>query len=62
MIEAVETCELVQVQLSEIMSSRKLDVIVIKDCKSLHDSIKTSNNVDDKGSRNPIACHACNSK
>ena len=56
MIEAVETCELIQAQLSEIMLSGKLDVIVMTDCKSLHDAIQTSKNVDDKGLRIPIAC------
>ena len=55
MIEAVETCELIQAQLSEIMLSGKLDVIVMTDCKSLHDAIQTSKNVDDKGLRVPIA-------
>ena len=56
MIEAVESCELVQTQLGEIMQSKKLDVIVMTDCKSLHDAIHTSKNVDDKGLRIPIAC------
>ena len=56
MIEAVESCELVQAQLGEIMQSKKLEVIVMTDCKSLHDAIHTSKNVDDKGLRIPIAC------
>ena len=56
MIEAVDTAELVQAQLGEINHSVKLDVIVMTDCKSLHDAIQTSKNVDDKGLRIPIAC------
>ena len=38
------------------MLSGKLDVIVMIDCKSQHDAIQTSKNVDDKGLRIPIAC------
>ena len=46
MIEAIETCEVIVVQLCESVT----------DCKSLFDAIKTSNNVEDKGLRIPIAC------
>ena len=56
MIEAIETCELIVVQLCEMFQRDTYKVICVTDCKSLFDAIKTSNNVEDKGLRIPIAC------
>ena len=56
MIEAVESGELVKTQFSEVTQTQKLDVAVLTDCKSLHDTLHSSKNVDDKGLRIPIAC------
>ena len=56
MIEAVETAELLQSQFSEVQNSKKKEMIVMTDCRSLFDAMHTSKNVDDKGLRIPIAC------
>ena len=51
MIKAVETSQLIQAHLSDIMLSGKLDVIVMT---IYYDAIQISKNVDDKGLRIPI--------
>ena len=65
MVEAVESAELVQAQLCEVTHSPKMDIVVMTDCKSLHDALHTSKNVDDKGLRIPMAClrqRVCNNE
>ena len=56
MIEAVESGELIMTQLCEVMRCSALDVVCITDCKSLFDAIHTTNTLEDKGLRIPVAC------
>ena len=56
MVEAVESCELIVAQLCEIIRCSSIHMVCLTDCKSLFDSVHTTNNVLDKGLRIPIAC------
>ncbi len=56
MVEAVESGELVLAELCEVMRIESLKVICITDCKSLYEAIHTTNTLEDKGLRIPVAC------
>ena len=56
MVEAVESGELVMTQLCEVLKVSNMNVVCFTDCKSLFDSIHTTNTVEDKGLRIAIAC------
>ena len=54
MIEAVETAELLQTMLQEIINVRSIPIICMTDCNSLFNELHTSNTIEDKGLRVPI--------
>ena len=49
MIEAIETCEVMEIRLREIMNSNKIPIICVTDCRSLFNELHTSNTIEDKG-------------
>ena len=55
LVEGLESAELIKAQWNEIV---KIDVpiVCITDCKSLFDAVKTTNTLEDKGLRIPMAC------
>ena len=53
MIEAIETCELIEVMLKEILKIN-VPIICVTDCNSLFNELQTSNTIEDKGLRIPI--------
>ncbi len=55
LLEGLESAELIAIQLKEILQ-RSLPLMSCTDCKSLHDAIRTTNTVEDKGLRIPMAC------
>ena len=54
MIEAVETAELLQKMLQEIINVKSIPIICMTDCNSLYNELHTSNTIEDKGLRVPI--------
>ena len=54
MIEAVETAELLQTMLQEIINVKSIPIICMTDCNSLFNELHTSNTIEDKGLRVPI--------
>lgn len=58
MVEALESAELIWTQLKqmEIEDLVNISLTCITDCKSLYDAIHTTNTLDDKGLRIPVAC------
>ena len=54
MIEAIETCELMEIMLRVITNSEKIPIICVTDCRSLFSELHTSNTIEDKGLRIPI--------
>ena len=55
LVEGLESAELIKAQWNEIV---KIDVpiVCVTDCKSLFDAVKTTNTLEDKGLRIPMAC------
>ena len=58
MVEAIESAELLITQLKEmkIKALGNLNLICLTDCKSLYDAVHTTNTLEDKGLRIPVAC------
>ena len=59
MVEAVECADFLSKQLSETIynsSSVMFKIVCVTDCKSLYDAIHTTNNLEDRGLRIPVAC------
>ena len=58
MVEALESAELLMAQLKEmgIVALDSTKLICLTDCKSLHDAVHTTNTLEDKGLRIPVAC------
>ena len=56
MVEAVESGELVLSELCEVLRCGRVNVVCFTDCKSLFDAIHTTNTLEDKGLRIPVAC------
>ena len=54
LVEGLESAELIGTQLKE-MFPRDLPIVGCVDCKSLFDAVKTSNTLEDKGLRIPMA-------
>ena len=58
MVKALEPAELLMAQLKEmgIVALDSTKLICLTDCKSLHDAVHTTNTLEDKGLRIPVAC------
>ena len=58
LVEAVECADFISKQLSETVynNSQGFKIVCLTDCKSLYDAVHTTNNLDDKGLRIPVAC------
>ena len=55
LVEGLESAELLKAQWNEIVK-REVPIVCMTDCKSLLDAVKTTNTLDDKGLRIPMAC------
>ena len=55
LIEGLESAELLKAQWNEI-TKNDIPIIGIIDCHSVFDAVKTTNVLDDKGLRIPMAC------
>ena len=57
LVDALDAAELISTQLDQIFRGKGLfPIIGLTDCKSLYDAIRTTNSLEDKGLRIPMAC------
>lgn len=57
LVDGLESAELIAAQLNQILKSQSISRLVcLTDCKSLYDAIRTTNTLDDKGLKIPLAC------
>ena len=57
LVDALDAAELISTQLDQIFKGKGLfPIIGLTDCKSLYDAIRTTNSLEDKGLRIPMAC------